>query len=100
MVNQQGEQLDLASDNVIAAEGNVSQARTNLATSEKVRLFLLFFFFVCLLLVRATVDEFVSQEGDYSDNHNRGGSGADCRPGRRPLQALQDVLTLNIFAHI
>ena len=36
MVNQQGEQLDLASDNVMSADSNVSQARENLATSEKV----------------------------------------------------------------
>jgi hypothetical protein len=59
MVNQQGEQLDLASDNVIAAEGNVSQARTNLATSEKVRLFLLFFsLFAYCLCVRQWMNSY------------------------------------------
>lgn len=36
MVNQQGEQLDMASDNVMTAETNVSQAREHLQTSEKV----------------------------------------------------------------
>jgi t-SNARE complex subunit (syntaxin) len=39
MVNQQGEQLDMASDNVMTSEANVSQARQHLETSEKVRVF-------------------------------------------------------------
>ncbi len=38
MVAQQGETLDVASDNVIQAESNVKEARSNLATSEKVKL--------------------------------------------------------------
>ena len=45
MVNQQGEQLDQASDNIMTSEANVSQARQHLETSEKV--FLENFFFFC-----------------------------------------------------
>ena len=35
MVNEQGEELDVASDNVFKSETNVTVARENLATSEK-----------------------------------------------------------------
>ncbi len=48
MVNQQGEQLDQASDNIMTSEANVSQARQHLETSEKV--FLEKFFFLLFLI--------------------------------------------------